>query len=242
MTPRSLLLAAMLGCSLSLGPGGPAVHGADTTAATGAARSAKAGPWKALFDGHTTAGWRGFGKPGFPEKGWIVKDGWLTHVAQGGGGDLITEGRFTDFEFEFEWRIAAGGNSGVKYFIDEARKAPIGHEYQIIDDAAHPDAKIGPKRQTAALYDALPATSPLVKPAGQVNRSAIRVQGDSVEHWLNGECVLRYRIGSPELAAAKAASKFKGEARWGTRFPTPILLQDHGDGVEFRNLRLRELP
>lgn len=238
MKSRALLLAAMLGCSLSPGLTGPGARAADAPKST---QPGQPGPWTSLFDGRTTAGWRGFGKPAFPEKGWIVKDGWLTHVAQGGGGDLITERTFTDFELRFEWRIAAGGNSGVKYFIDEARKAPIGHEYQIIDDAAHPDAKIGPKRQTAALYDALPAQSPKVRPAGQINESAIRVKGDSVEHWLNGARVLQYQLGSPELAAAKAASKFKGEARWGTRFPTPILLQDHGDGIEFRNLRLREL-
>lgn len=199
------------------------------------------GDWIPLFDGKSTAGWRGFGKPSFPEQGWIVKDGWLTHVAKGGGGDIITDKLFTDFELRFEWKISAGGNSGVKYFIDEARKAAIGHEYQLIDDAAHPDAQVGPKRQTAALYDALPARSPRVKPAGQINESAIRVKGDSVEHWLNGDCVLKYRIGSPELAAAKAASKFKNEAKWGTRFPTPILLQDHSDAVEFRNIRIREL-
>ena len=90
---------------------------------------------------------------------------------------------------------------------------------QLIDDAAHPDAQVGPKRQTAALYDAIPARSPRVKPAGEINESAIIVRGDSVEHWLNGDCVLKYLIGSPELATAKAASKFKNEAKWGTRFP-----------------------
>jgi hypothetical protein len=199
------------------------------------------GPWIRLFDGKSTTGWRGFGKPAFPEQGWIVKDGWLTHVAKGGGGDIITDRLFTDFELRFEWKISNGGNSGVKYFIDEARKAAIGHEYQLIDDAAHPDAQVGPKRQTAALYDAIPARSPRVKPAGMINESAIIVRGDSVEHWLNGDCVLKYLIGSPELAAAKAASKFKNEAKWGTRFPTPILLQDHSDAVEFRNIRIREL-
>ena len=203
--------------------------------------SGPGGPWIPLFDGRSTKGWRAFGKPGFPEQGWTVKDGWLTHVAKGGGGDIITDRLFTDFELRFEWRISSGGNSGVKYFIDEARKAAIGHEYQLIDDAAHPDAKIGPKRQTAALYDAIPARSPKVKPAGQINQSAILVKGDAVEHWLNGDCVLKYRIGSPELATAKAASKFKGEPKWGTRFPTPIPLQDHSDAVEFRDIRIREL-
>jgi len=203
--------------------------------------SGRTGSWIALFDGTSTRGWRGFGKPSFPGQGWIVKDGWLTHVAKGGGGDIITDRLFSDFELRFEWRISTGGNSGVKYFIDEARKAAIGHEYQIIDDAAHPDALIGPKRQTAALYDAIPAQSPKVKPAGRINQSAILVKGDAVEHWLNGDCVLKYRIGSPELAAAKTASKFKNEPRWGTRFPTPILLQDHGDAVEFRDIRIREL-
>jgi hypothetical protein len=142
-----------------------------------AKESGKSGSWVALFDGTSTRGWRGFGKPSFPAQGWTVKDGWLTHVAKGGGGDIITDRLFTDFELRFEWRISAGGNSGVKYFIDEARKAAIGHEYQIIDDAAHPDAQVGPKRQTAALYDALPAGSPKVKPAGQINESAIVVKG-----------------------------------------------------------------
>jgi hypothetical protein len=206
---------------LSLSLGSPA-WSADTSkeASTG-----KPIPWIVLFDGKSTAGWRGFGKPTFPEQGWIVKDGWLTHVAKGGGGDIITDRFFTDFELRFEWKISTGGNSGVKYFIDEARKAAIGHEYQLIDDAAHPDAKLGPKRQTAALYDALPAQSPRVKPAGQINESAIIVHGDSVEHWLNGDCVLKYRIGSPELAAAKAASNAVAE------------YLEHYDDAEFKQTK-----
>lgn len=195
-----------------------------------------------LFDGTTTAGWRGFGKPSFPETGWVVEDGWLKHRAKGGGGDIITTNRYTHFELGFTWRVAPGANSGVKYFIDEERKAPIGHEYQLIDDALHPDALHGPNRQTAALYDAIPPANPPVRAAGQTNVSRIVVRGSGVEHWLNGQRVVVYVLGSPELKAAKAASKFKDEVRWGTGFPTPILLQDHGDEVWFRDLWIRPLP
>lgn len=226
-----------MACALAAGcASGPSAHPPNTLSQAEARKG-----WTLLFDGRSTDAWRGFGKDAFPTQGWEVADGWLHHRPKAGGGDLITRAQFDAFELEFEWRIAPGGNSGVKYFIDEARKAAIGHEYQIIDDAAHPDAQVGPKRQTAALYDALPAGSPKVKPAGQINESAIVVKGDAVEHWLNGDCVLKYRIGSPELAAAKAASKFKNEAKWGTRFPTPILLQDHSDAVEFRSIRIRQL-
>lgn len=195
-----------------------------------------------LFDGTSTAGWRGFGQAAFPAQGWVVEDGWLKHRAQGGGGDLITTNLFTDFELSFTWRVTPGANSGVKYFIDEQRGAPIGHEYQVIDDAAHPDARLGPKRQTASLYDALPPVKAPVRPAGEINVSRIVVRGMDVEHWLNGERVLKYTLGSPELQAAKATSKFKDEARWGTKFATPILLQDHGDEVWFHDVWVRPLP
>lgn len=197
--------------------------------------------WRLLFDGKTTEGWRGFGKSTFPDQGWVIEDGWLRHVPKAGGGDVISRELFTDFEFEFEWRIAAGANSGVKYLIDEKRGSPIGHEYQVIDDALHPDAAHGPKRQTAALYDALPPQSPPIRPAGEINQSRIRVKGDQVEHWLNGRKVLVYTLGSPELMAAKAASKFSKEQRWGTKFATPILLQDHQDEVWYRSLRIRPI-
>src|SRR5207302_5291235 len=142
---------------------------------------------------------------------------WLKKVAAKtgephGGGDIITDAVFDNFDLHFEWRVAPGANSGVKYFVTEDRSGPIAHEYQVIDDERHPDAKIGPNRATAALYDviAAPANKPL-KPAGEINAGRIVVNGMHVEHWLNGVKVLEYDLESAALKAAIAKSKFKDE-------------------------------
>ncbi len=202
----------------------------------------KAAGWKLLFDGKSLAGWTGFKKTTPPEKGWDIQNGWLHHIAKGGGGDIVSVEKYSEFELSWEWRIAEGGNSGLKYFISDDRKGgAIGHEYQMLDDDKHPDGKKGLNRQTAAFYDVLePANRPVKKP-GEINQSRVLVKGNHVEHWLNGAKVLEYELGSDALKAAIAKSKFKNVEGFGTRLPGRLLLQDHGDEIFIRNLKLRDL-
>jgi len=198
--------------------------------------------WKLLFDGKSLAGWTSYKKSAPPEKGWDVKDGWLHHGAKAGGGDIVSAEKYSEFELTWEWRIAEGANSGLKYFISDERKGgAIGHEYQLLDDDKHPDGKKGLNRQTAALYDVLDPSNRPVKKPGEINASRILVKGMHVEHWLNGAKVLEYELGSDALKAAIAKSKFKNVDGFGTRFPGRLLLQDHGDEIFFRNVKIRDL-
>ena len=202
------------------------------------------GGWTNLFDGKSLTGWRGYKQPDASKTRWKVENGMLT-VDPGDGSDtrgardLISTGTYDNFELQWEWKVAPGGNSGVKYFVLEDRDAAIGHEYQLIDDSKHADAKIGAHRQTAAFYDVLPATNRPVKPAGEFNQSRVVVRGRTVEHWLNGTKVLEYELGSPALQAAIDKSKFKGIERFGKLQKGHILLQDHGDRVWYRSVRIK---
>lgn len=192
--------------------------------------------WQTLFDGKTTAGWRSIGKPTFPSQGWTVEDGCLKHLKRGGGGDLITTANYSDFDLRWEWKLGPGANSGVKYMIIEKR-GPIGHEYQMLDDASRPPNK----NSTGSLYDLLAPQNPPLRPAGEFNVSRILVQGDHVEHWLNGARILQYQLGSDALKAAVAKSKFRNFEGFGSKVTGPILLQDHNGEVWFRNLRILNL-
>jgi len=202
--------------------------------------------WTLLFDGKSLNGWRGYQKPDATGTRWRVEDGLLT-VNPGDGSDtrgqrdIITTATYDRFELAWEWRISEGGNSGLKYFILEDQNSAIGHEYQLIDDERHADAKVGPHRQTAAFYDVLPAENRPLRPAGQWNQSRVVSNGKTVEHYLNGTKVLQYELDSPALRAAIAKSKFKDIARFGKLQNGFILLQDHGDRVWYRNVKVRRL-
>lgn len=202
----------------------------------------KANGWMLLFDGKSTDGWHSYQKKTFPAKGWVVEDGWLHGLGQGGG-DILSDGEYDQFELQWEWKLAPAGNSGLKYFVLETRKSALGHEYQMLDDALNPDGKVAAgKHITASFYDVLrPTVSPPTRPMGEINQSRILVRGNHVEHWLNGTKVLEYECGSPAVQAAVAESKFKNVAGFGNCVKGHILLQDHGSNVWFRDIKIRRL-
>lgn len=202
----------------------------------------KTAGWKLLFNGSDLTGWRLFNKQSPPGIGWKVKDGTLTKEARIPGGNIVTTDSFTDYELAWEWKIAEKGNNGIKYLIDEKRGGAPGPEYQLLDDNGHPDARVGPKRQTASLYDILPPSADKVlHTPGEWNSSKIIVKGNQVEHWLNDAKVLSYELGSPALKEAISKSKFKDAKGFGEKITGPIMITDHTDEVSFRNIKILPL-
>ena len=207
--------------------------------------------WKLLFDGKSTKGWRGAYKEKFPEKGWEVKEGELCVLASTGaestnGGDIVTLEEFVDFELVADFKITEGANSGIKYYVTEKENnkgSAIGLEFQILDDKNHPDAKLGRdgNRTISSLYDLITAKNKRVNPIGEWNTARIVSKNNHVEHWLNGMKVLEYERGSKEFRELVAASKYKDWPAFGEAPKGRILLQDHGNKVSFRSLKIRNL-
>lgn len=210
--------------------------------------------WHLLFDGKTTAGWKGAFINKFPGKGWTIENGLLMVEPANGaessnGGDIVTLKEYDNFELVLDFKLTEGSNSGVKYFVAAQQSTPasprsaFGLEFQLLDDEKHPDAKLGKNgnRTASSLYDLIPAiNNKPVKPIGEWNTLRIVSNGSHVEHWLNGAMVLTYERGSNAFKNLIAGSKYKDIAGFGLNKKGRILLQDHGNKVYFKNIKIKE--
>jgi len=194
-------------------------------------RTEEAQGWQLLFDGVSGAGWRGYRKAAFPEKGWVVEDGALHVQEGGGGGDLV-----------LEWKVAPGANSGIMYLVNESDEYPwrTGPEYQVLDDERHPDGR-NPLTSAGSLYALYAPEDPVLRPVGEYNEARIRIQGGRVQHYLNGFKVVDCQLGSDDWNARVEASKFQDMPGFGRSVEGHLCLQDHGDDVWYRNIRVRVL-
>jgi hypothetical protein len=223
-------------------------------------QQAEPAEWIALFDGESLAGWRGVGLDSIPAGHWIIEDGTIRKVASGAvptaadgqpleGGDIMTLDTYRNFELVLEWQVAPGGNSGIKYNVSEEMStssppihAALGFEYQILDDALHPDAQNGPNRMAAALYDLIPpAPNKPLHAVGSFNEARIVFNAGHGEHWLNGVKVVEFDLVSAEFDSAFVVSKYHPIDGFAEQREGHIVLQDHGDDAWFRNIKIREL-
>jgi hypothetical protein len=208
--------------------------------------TAAAGPeddgWHALFDGSSTDAWRGYRQADFPAKGWVVEDGALRHVAKAGGGDIVSRRQYRNFELVLQFKVGPKANSGIMYRVGESEGASYmtGPEFQVLDDAGH--GEVNALHAVGSLYGLYPAEGKKPRPAGEWNDARIVVNGDRVEHWLNGTKVVTADLMSDDWNARVAKTKFAPWKKFGRVARGHICLQDHGDDVWYRNIRIRELP
>lgn len=199
--------------------------------------------WKLLFDGKSTTGWRGVNKDKFPDSGWAVEDGTLAILPGGGGGDIVTDSMYSNFELTFDFKAPVNANSGVKYFVLEdtyVKGAALGLEFQTHDTGKRP-LDDNDKHSVGCLYELLQATNRTLNPPGEWNTARIVSRGITVQHWLNGTKILEYERGGKEFREAVAKSKFRNYPNFGEALKGHILLQDHSDRTYFRNIKIREL-
>jgi hypothetical protein len=207
--------------------------------------------WKLLFDGKTSTGWINAKTKKFPATGWEIKDGILSVKPEtkgpNGGGDIVSEKKFRNFELLVDFNYVTGANSGIKYFVDIDKNngalASIGCEYQVLDDRTHPDAKLGinGNRTLAGLYDLMPPKNKIDNGPDKWNTAKIIVKDNHVEHWLNGQMTLSYERNTAAWKALVATSKFRNSPGYGEGAEGHILLQDHGNKVSFKNIKIREI-
>lgn len=236
-----LLLFAMASCT-------PQNSNPSMSSATGES-AAPDTSWTVLFDGSSTDAWRSYNAEGFPSEYWHIEEGALVFrrpAEATGGQDIITKDTYQDFELEMEWSVSEGGNSGIFYFVLEQPTQGIywsGLEMQVLDNENHPDAQMGVdgNRKAGSLYDLIPAVPQNAKPFDEWNAVRIVSRGATVEHWMNGEKVLEFTRWTPEWFEMVRNSKFNGHPEFGAMQSGHIGLQDHGDVVKFRNIRVRRL-
>ena len=207
--------------------------------------------WQLLFDGSTSSGWINAVTKSFPETGWEIKEGTLATnpelKGEHGGGDIVSTGKYKNFELSVDFNYKPGANSGIKYFIDTERDSgiyrSIGCEYQILDDNKHPDANAGlsGNHKLACLYDLIPPVNVKDNGPNAWNNAKIIVNGSHVQHWLNGQMTVEYYRGSQDWEEAVSKSKFKDIPDFGETIEGRLLLQEHGDAVAFKNIKIREI-
>ena len=213
----------------------------------------RTGGWTLLWDGKTTSRWRSAKRSDFPTQGWEIRDGVLSVLQTEGresaaGGDIVTAAQYQNFELVLEYRLTPGANSGIKYFVNTALNtgegSAIGTEFQLLDDALHPDAKLGMacNRTNGGLYDLIAPINRRPNPIGEWNQARIIVRGSHVEHWLNGFRTVQYERGTQLWRALVSHSKYAVWPNFGEADRGHILLQDHGNAVSFRSIKLRVLP